>query len=181
MLNDDYFYQLSHLPLLDQEYINEGLAAEYQLPAAEINGVLTPRVTKAITSSFNDSKFIQDLRQKLNTHVEVVYFRNNPRTLYDWHSDISVNIKKSRYCAINFLLNIVHNSLTLFREPTTRLNYNIIECPYILYSPMLFNTQHKHCVINNSNQNRYIMSVTPFNISYHEALDFFKTYTIDSY
>jgi hypothetical protein len=179
MLSDNYFYQLSHLPLLGQDYIDDGLTAKYRYPKDESGTIKTPRTIQA-PIRIADSKFIQDLTQKLNTTVKIDYFCNKPYTLYDWHRDI-VSTRIPRRCAINFLLNIVPGSMTLFREPISRLNYNIIECPYILHSPMLFNTQQEHCVINNGNQDRYIMSVTPFNISYHEALEFFKTYYIDSY
>ena len=169
------FTPLGLLPLLSQKYINEGLLGDYQLPPLEVNSKRTSRSVSAPTT-FASSAFAQDLSQKLNTTVRALLLRFGPYSLYDWHSDID------RFCAINFLLNTAPNSMTLFRQQTdNRLTYDIIDCPYVLYQPMLFNVCKEHCIINNGNNFRYLMTVTISDVTFEDAVEFFKTYTIGNY
>ena len=175
MLTDCY-YQLDHLPLLDTKYVNEGIHAEFQLPVEEINGIRTPRTIKA-TTTFVESTFAQDIRQQLSPNIHACFFRNNPRSLYDWHTDST----GKRKCAINFLLTESLGAMTLFRDPISRLNYNIVECPYQLYKPVLLNVDREHCVINNSDQYRYVLSVSLPDVTFDQAVEFFQTYSINSY
>ena len=58
---------------------------------------------------------------------------------------------------------------------------DIIDCPYGLYQPMLFNVRKQHCIINNGNNFRYLMTVTISNVTFEDAVEFFKTYTIGNY
>ena len=173
------FTPLDLLPLLSQKYIDEGLLADYQLPLPEVNGKPMSRSVSAPTT-FASSDFAQDLSQKLNTTVRAKLIRFGPYSLYDWHSDISPN--NDSFCDINFLFNVAPYSMTLFRKQTdTRLTYDIIDCPYVLYQPMLFNVRKQHCIINNGNNFRYLMTVTISNVTFEDAVEFFKTYTIGNY
>jgi hypothetical protein len=172
------FYQPIHLPTLPLSVVDKGMNADYQLPPEHPNDNTTPRTTNPVAiSTFANSKFAQDVSEKLNTKIESHYVKFSPYTLYDWHTDI----RKGRTCAINFLLNEVPKSLTLFRQPVSHLNYNIIECKYTLQKPMVFNVKKSHCIINNSDQFRYLLSITLVNIMFDDAVEFFKTYNIDSY
>ena len=168
---DNCFYQLDNLPLLSREFVDEGINGNFQLPTLEIDNIRTPRTTKA-KSTFINSNFIQDLQQKLNPNIHVCFFRNDPKSLYDWHTDSVGN----RKCVINYLLTASTSAMTLFREPVSRLNYKITECPYVLYKPMLLNVELEHCVINNSTDHRYILSVSLPDVTFNQAVDFFKSY-----
>jgi len=170
---DNCFYQLNHLPLLDKKFVNEGINGNFRSPRPEIDGIRTTRTTKADTT-FTNSKFIQDLKQKLSPNIHACFFRNDPYSLYDWHTDSVGN----RKCVINYLLTDNIGSLTLFREPTIRLNYKIAECPYTLYGPMLLNVELEHCVINNSSDYRYLLSVSLPDVNFEQAMDFFKSYQV---
>ena len=168
---DNCFYQLDNMPLLGTEFINEGIGGEYQTPPPEIDNVRTSRTTKAKTT-FTNSTFIQDLKQKLSPNIHACFFRNDPHSAYDWHTDSVGN----RKCVINYLLSANAGAMTLFRKPTIRLNYNIAECPYILYKPMLLNVELEHCVINNSPDYRYILSVSLPDVTFAQAVEFFNNY-----
>ena len=159
------------MPLLSTEFINEGICGEYQTPPPEIDNIRTSRTTKAKTT-FTNSTFIQDLKQKLSPNIHACFFRNDPHSAYDWHTDSVGN----RKCVINYLLSTNAGAMTLFREPTIRLNYKIAECPYILYKPMLLNVELEHCVINNSPDYRYILSVSLPDVTFAQAVKFFNNY-----
>jgi hypothetical protein len=168
---DNCFYQLDHLPLIGKEFVNEGINGNFESPLAEIDGTRTSRTTKAKTT-FTNSTLIQDLKQKLSPNVHACFFRNDPYSLYDWHTDSVGN----RKCVINYPLTHNIGALTLFRESVSRLNYKIAECPYILYTPILLNVDLEHCVINNSSNYRYILSISLPDVNFEQAREFFKSY-----
>ena len=176
----DCYYQLPNLPNLDEFFINDGLTATYHYPPPEVDGIHTRRVVRADTK-FADSTFVNDLRQKLTAEVTTVLLKNDPHTCYDWHSDDNkAGFRKCRKSAINILLNQVPDSVTLFRKPSEhRMTYNISDCPYVLHKPMLFNVLVEHCIINNSDQPRYLLSIGLGDTLFGDAIDFFKTYTFN--
>jgi hypothetical protein len=168
---DNCFYQLDNLPLLSREFVNEGIGGNFRSPLPEIDNVRTSRTIKAETT-FTNSTFIQDLKQKLSPNIHACFFRNDPYSLYDWHTDVAGN----RKCVINYLLTANTGSMTLFREPVSRLNYKIVECPYALYKPMLLNVEREHCVVNNSAEYRYLLSVSLPDVTFDQSVEFFKSY-----
>jgi hypothetical protein len=123
-----------------------------------------PNVLKA-GSSFNHSSIMKSLRKQFGDNVGGIYIKNNPWSFYDWHIDMN------RQCSINWLLKTNSNALTLHREKTEpeRLNsiiYNIFPVEYVLYKPTIMDTTVEHCVINSSDEERIIFSVSldvPFN------------------
>jgi hypothetical protein len=170
------FYQLNNIPTLPEQYINEALAAEFQQPKVETNGQLSPRTTRAVTS-FVDSKMFQDIKHTICPGVHACYFRNEPQSLYDWHIDSTGN----RKTAINFLLSDPTHSMMLYRKFVSRLNYSITACPYQLGQAMLLNVDQEHCVINLSQQYRYVLSVSLPGVEFDQAVNFFQNYSLDSY
>jgi hypothetical protein len=54
------------------------------------------------------------------------------------------------------------------------LLYNLTEVLYNGHKPTLLNTKQEHCVINNSDDGRVILSLTIFDTTYDEALLFLK-------
>lgn len=76
--------------------------------------------------------------------------RMSPNTSYNWHKDFY------RGVTINML--IEHsNSHCLFGDVVDRFNDNITELNYEVGHFYLFNTQHRHCVIN-FEKPRYLFS-----------------------
>lgn len=154
-------------------YVNEGLNALYpEIPPPELQGKLTPRSIMTL-SSFEDTPFCKDLKQKFG-EVTARYYKFSALSVYDWHRDVA------RKCGINFLLNDVVETTTLFRNNTdkiSRLQFPVTKCVYKLYTPMLFNTNVDHCVINYSNHDRFILTVTfPNDVTFEIAKEFLTTY-----
>ena len=169
------FYHLPHLPKLELEYIQPAFTTEYILPEPEFNGVKTSRSVWA-NSPFSETKFFQDLQTHVGKPFTALYYKFEPMTVYDWHTD------RDRNCAINFILSPDPNYMTIFREPTNnRILYNIKICDYTLYCPTLFNTCVSHTVINYSNMPRYILTVASKTATLSEVKDFVDNYTISSY
>jgi hypothetical protein len=56
--------------------------------------------------------------------------------------------------------------------------YNVEEVVYNLYKPTLIDTTHEHCVINNSDESRIILSLTIWDTTYDEALFFLKNLNV---
>lgn len=75
-----------------------------------------------------------------------------PNTMYNWHNDTE------RGLSINMKLCNNTNSHTLFGIATDSYSDEIIELNYEEDHFYLFNTQHKHCVIN-FDKDRYMFSV----------------------
>jgi hypothetical protein len=171
-MSNRYFYQLDNIPTLGEKYINEGITGKYQLPPPENDNIRTPRTIKAKTT-FANSALVQDLQKNLSPNLHVCFIRNDPHSCYDWHNDSLVGNRK---CVINYLLSAGTGAITLFRQPVSRITYKITECPYVLYTPMLLNVAHDHCVINNSTDYRYILSVSLPDVTFDQAVEFFKSY-----
>lgn len=76
--------------------------------------------------------------------------RMSPNTSYNWHQDFY------RGVAINMLTE-TSNSHCLFGDTKDRFNDSIVELPYQVGEFYLFNTQHRHCVIN-FEKPRYLFS-----------------------
>ena len=126
-------------------------------------------------SSFNDTKFIQDLRSNLGS-VQARYLYNSPWSMYDWHQDLD----RHESC-INFVLTDTPDAKTVHRFPMdSRLNFFITTVNYKLYKPVLFNVKIDHCVFNFTDKHRYVLSVLIFDSSYKTAKDFLINYQPDS-
>jgi hypothetical protein len=134
---------------------------------------LVSQTVKADTSFIN-TKFCKDLSLQFGK-ITAKYMKFDPLSYYDWHTDLN------RGCAINFLLNLVPNTVTLFGSRISRINLDIIPVTYTLYQPMLFNTKISHCVINYSQQTRFIMSVGIHDANFIDAKNFLLNYNTSQY
>lgn len=135
---------------------------------------LTSR-TIAQTSSFIKTKFAQDAQANLG-RIKTKCLYNPPWSLYDWHQD-----QAGHKCCINFLLTDTPGARTIHKFPTDcRLNFQVDVVEYNLYYPLLFNTRIDHCVINMTDQHRYILQVLLFEVSYDVAKEYLVNYTLDS-
>jgi hypothetical protein len=173
MISDNCFCPLIHLPLLDQATVSEAFGATYIDPKKDTAENRIAQTIKADTTFIN-TKFCKDLSLKFGK-VTAKYMRFDPLSYYDWHTDLN------RGCAINFLLNLVPDTVTLFGSREDRINLDIIPVPYVLYQPTLFNTKISHCVINYSQQTRYIMTIGIHEPSFADAKKFLLDYNTDKY
>jgi hypothetical protein len=172
---ENCFYQLTHLPLLDKKStILELARSTFVEPEKEIKGVYTSRTSKA-KSTFENTRFVQDLGKEFGT-VKSYFVKFTAMTVYDWHCDVD------RHCTINFLLSNSPKATTLFREPISRLVYNIIECPYTMFQPVLFNTTIPHCVVNLNPTTRFMLSLDfKLGVKFNSVKEFLFDYKTESY
>jgi hypothetical protein len=168
-MNKEFYYKASHIQVVDEQLLEEAKAANYSSGVVEKNTGKTPSTVQA-TTSFENSKFIADLRKEFKS-VRTHYLKFDPMTCYDWHTDIARN------CSINFLLNDPEDSLTLFREYLFGINYKIIRLKYDLFQPTLLNVKAPHCVINYSQETRYVLTVGfTLDVSYMDVKRFLMFY-----
>ena len=73
-------------------------------------------------------------------------------SLYNWHTDFV------RGASINMKLIMQDRNHTFFGDPIDQFSDHVVELDYEKDTFYLFNTQHKHCVINFEND-RYMFSV----------------------
>lgn len=85
--------------------------------------------------------------------IEVAFIiRSLPNNIYNWHTD------GTRAASINLKLSLESPSHTMFGEPLDDWNDKFVELDYEFKTFYLFNTQHRHSVIN-FNSYRYLFSV----------------------
>jgi hypothetical protein len=172
MMQKEFYYKPSHLKnIIGQEHYEEAKAAQYETFVLEKHTGKKPSTYQAPTS-FEQSKFMDDLRKEFKD-VRTNYLKFDPMTCYDWHVDAARN------CSINFLLNDVPESLTLFREyiEDSRHWYNIKRLKYNLYQPTLLNVKEQHCVINYSQETRYVLTIGfTLDVSYMNVKRFLMFY-----
>ena len=70
------------------------------------------------------------------------------------------------------------NARTLYRQKTgperlTSIIYNIFPIEYVLYKPTIMETTTEHCVINPSDEERIIFSVS-LDVPFDEVKEFFN-------
>ena len=173
MLFRSCFYHADHLPPLPMEYVTPVFDIDWIYPEPETPGQKTIRIVHA-PSKFQQTRFCYDLYKAFGA-LKSEYFKNEPMSYYDWHCDIKRN------CGINFLLNDVKDALTLYMiEGDVRLNGTIINVIPKLYRPVLLDTTVRHCVLNWSNETRYILSVGLHDpdVGFADVKEFLEKYPI---
>ena len=184
-MKKDCYQHLSHLPLLDEKYVNEALNATYSHiePSGDMAAIKNKFnrwiSSKSAYSTFEETKFCKDLEAQFGQVVSH-YAKFDPRSLYDWHTD------SQRQCSINVLIRPVVNALTLFKyaEMTKEhsLIYHLDECEYVPRVPVLFNSSVHHCVINLSNETRYLLTISfERTVTFYHVRDFLLNYKTESY
>ena len=172
MLKTKCYTHMPHLPKLSEATVMKCMQGEYVPPAKSEPGKPVPQGF-TFNPDLNSSKFVQDLQKEFG-QVEIMCMSFAPHTIYDWHTDIFVRVR------INYVLNDVGSALTLFKEPTESSNiiFNIDECKYTVGSATLFNSRVQHCVINNSDSFRYLLSIRFFDntISFEQVEKFLLDY-----
>jgi hypothetical protein len=101
-----------------------------------------------------------------------VYAKTDPEGLYDWHTD-----KGGVTTGINILLSRPDKCITLFRTETNiPLQYKIYQCDYEQFRPTVFDSTVEHCVINLSQEPRYLLRVPIADATYKEVRDYLLEY-----
>jgi len=176
---DDSYVLLPQLPLISNEHINRAPLETYDIPIDEPSEfVHYARSRNSPDLPFSKTKFCQDLKEYFNADLVSKYSRMDPWTVYDWHRDVD-----RPFCINTLIVQPSSGAVTLHRRRINRLVYNIREVVYTPMQPLLFNSSIPHIVINNSNQVRYIMSISLFgtNLSWKDAKAWLTNYRIDSY
>lgn len=163
------FATLHNLPTFPERCIQEALTAKY-------TQTYKPDQLRAF-SSFNSTPFVQRIQEKFGK-CGGLYMKNLPMTCYDWHIDMN------RQCSINWLLCNIGGS-AFYREHIdsnvgTSITYKIKKVQYQLYKPTMLDVTKEHCVINDTDEDRIIFSLSidaPFN----EVYKYLSTLHIDDY
>jgi hypothetical protein len=171
---EKYFKKLNHFPLLPDYYIQQGLSCNFKYIESPSRLFIGP-------STFDKTNFVKKMIEIFGQAASS--FRlNPPNSLYDWHID------NKRNCSLIWPIKHNFESQTFYKTPMEStgsddktLFYNLIEADYELYKPTLLNTTHKHCVVNNSNESRIILSLSLFNTDYENALNILENLTFEDY
>ena len=164
------FAQLSNLPKFPEHNIREALAATY-------TQTYSPEQLRAFTS-FNNTKFAQTLKGKFGVRGGL-YMKNTPMSYYDWHIDMG------RQCSLNWLIQNTEGK-AFYRQNINpargakSITYSLTQVQYTLYKPTLLDVTKEHCVINDTDRERIIFSMSidaPFN----DVLEYLSNLQIDSY
>lgn len=154
----DPFFQLRNLPALPDFLIDEAMADE---PVYEY--WQKPFVLTRISSLFQTTPLGQALVDKFGD-IAARYYKTPSHSYYDWHLD------GKRKCALNWLVKTNPEARTFYRDRRHNLLFwDLIEARYDLDHPTLIDTQREHCVYNNGDDERIILSVSIFND--HSYLD----------
>ena len=171
---DKYFYHLD-LPPMDQYFINEAEQADFKLTSY-------PNLYRADCSFFN-MPFFKLLNDRFG-ECYAKYYLTPPNSFYDWHVDMN------RYCVINWVIKTNKEARTYFREPIEEaripdrkpIMYHLTEVDYRGAKPTLLDATYEHCVANNYNERRIILSMSLFKpTTYQEVLEFLKPLKIRNY
>jgi hypothetical protein len=168
-MHNKFFTHLNNLPVLPANIIQEGLNCNFRL-------VSEPSRLYVGKTSFNETNFYKQLQ---NTFKEVgTSYRYTPaNSIYDWHID------NKRVCAILWPIKNNSSAATFYRGSKSIKNifYDLTEVDYTLYKPTLLNTTYEHCVINNYNEPRIVLSVSLFDISYEDAIPLLQNINCEHY
>jgi hypothetical protein len=172
----NYFYKLLQFPTLPEFIVKEAIGAEYNL-------TLKPNLYKCDTSSFNQTNFFKSTQQHFGRKCFTRYYLTHPNSYYGWHVD------SNRQFAMNWVVKDTPCSFCFFKEPIVEainpdfhpLFHNLIQVDYDLYKPTIINTSLEHCVINNYNDRRIILTMTVPDVSFEEGVEYFSKLHLDSY
>lgn len=169
MIGTDRFQKLTNLPKLSEKYFNEAFESEYI-------HVEDPVSYNAKCIKFKNTKFYEMLCERFGW-VDAVFLKNEPMTFYNWHID------KGRKCAINWPIKSSDNAFTFYRDSLERRPIHVMErVDYELFTPTLIDTTFRHCVLNNSPEERIILSIAfSDRYSYKEVKQFLQQLTITEY
>jgi hypothetical protein len=160
---------ISDFSILPDSMIQEGLTGTYRKHQS-------PYSFSANASQMKSSKFYQLLGNMFG-ELNVDYLKNEPNSLYDWHVDYN------RSCSINWVIQTNTKAVTFFRTNYVKpFFWDLEEVKYELFKPTVLDTTKSHCVINNSNEERIILSLSIFKKNaYTEVVEYLQNLSIKDY
>ena len=160
------FHQIKNLPALPDFIINEALSAE---PAYQY--WQKPFVLTKVSDLFQHTLIGKILVEKFG-NIAARYYKTPAHSYYDWHVDGSKI--GNRKCALNWIVKTNSESRTFYRKHHHNLLFwDLIEACYGLDCPTLLDVQQQHCVFNNGDDERIILSISIYNDhSYLDVLEF---------
>jgi hypothetical protein len=168
------YCNLSHLPALPNNVIQEALSAKYSLN-------LPSQVLFSTAAEFINTEFTKKILEKFpNSNSHVQYRKNPPMSLYDWHTDVR------RTCSLNWVIETNPGARTLFKFDSDnkllpRKLSSIEEIKYELHKPTLMRVWIPHCVINPYPEERIILSLSVREASYDELKNYLMGLNITEY
>jgi hypothetical protein len=168
MININDCYQQLSLPPLPISYYYDALQAAYNDPARH---KFPTKLTTSRSLRFERSRLGKKLTGDFKK-VSFDYMRFEPGTYYKFHRDV-VNPHGSRLCGINVLLSDSPAATTLFKLGEKNTSMFVVQpVEYVRYQPILLNTQIDHAVLTLGNTNRYILTISVYNQTYTDMLDY---------
>lgn len=172
---NEFFCHLPHIPLVSAKFLEHAKQLEYNTPVehglfTKLN--LNSRTGKDFKMHFLSHPFYIALKNAFPGVMGAVYAKTDPEGLYDWHTD-----KGGVTTGINILLSSPDKCITLFRTATgIPLQYKIYQCDYEQFRPTVFDSTVEHCVINLSQEPRYLLRVPIADATYKEVRDYLLEY-----
>lgn len=168
-IGTDRFHKLSNLPKLPEKYFAEAFEAQYV-------HIEDPVSYSATCKEFSKSRFFNTLRGRFGW-VDAAFLKNEPMSFYNWHID------KGRKCAINWPIQSTDSAFTFYRDSLERRPLHFVErVDYELLTPTLIDTSFRHCVLNNSTEERIILSIAISDrYTYKDVKQFLQQLTITEY
>jgi hypothetical protein len=175
------FHHLTNLPPLPEEIIQTGLTGNYFW-------TLNPNICDSSAAIFKETFFFKLLEKRFG-RCNASFIKFLPFMYYDWHID------QQRTTSLNWVIQTNSKASTFYRnyydgDPYSKeleengrrpLFWKLEEVDYTLYRPTMLKTSVPHCVINNSPEERMVLSVTIHFAKYDELKDFLSHLMIDSY
>jgi hypothetical protein len=169
---------LINFPDLPEKFYKEAEEGNYKIE-------FRPNVYSSY-SSFEETDFVKMIDRDLGVTPWCRYHKMPPKTMYDWHKD-----QGGRKSAFNFVIKPVPEGYCFFgtlknmntKEQHTEdmvYFYDIDSVVYLPGKPTLLNVFNRHCIINASDQERIILSIS-LDIEYKVALQFFQHLKITEY
>jgi len=164
---NDCYQQLS-LPPLPASYYYDALQAAYHDPTQH---KFPTKLTTSRCMRFERSRLGKKLMRDFKK-IAFDYMRFDPGTYYKFHKDV-INPHGSRLCGINVLLSDSPDATTLFKVGEKNSSMFVVKpVDYVRYCPLLLNTQVEHAVLTLGSAHRYILTISAYNQSYADMLDY---------
>lgn len=176
-MSEKYFHCLRNLPNLSANFVEQGVdISKYTIR-------MTPNLYECKVFGWYNTDFFKQTEAHFGQKFSAGFYLNPPNSYYKWHTDVQ------RHCALNWLVKTNPKGGAFYKEPIPELAppdrsphfFNLLEVEYELLKPTLINTDESHCVINNYNDYRIIFSMALSDVTYKDALAYFKDLTISSY
>ena len=166
-----YYTHLANFPEISELFVN-------QAPLLKYNNVEVPNhptVHEIIApNNFKQTRFCQGLNQHFGIEVTSSFVRTMPMTSFDWRADFGSQ------CAITFVLTETPHLVYFLENTDTRLNVPIEAMTPHYRLPTVVDATRRHCVVNYSDQPRYMLHVGIKTVPYQEVKQYLESLTVDA-